>query len=127
MNLWMFVLLLSGVLLNASAQLLLKVASVAIRAQLDVGTFNLETLARVLWAALTNVYLIVGLACYVVSVALWVVVLGRVAVSVAYPMQAIGYVFAAVIAYVVFGERLSLVQMVGMGAIIGGVVLLNQS
>jgi len=114
--------LLTGVMLNAVAQLLIR-----------GGTLRLG----VLWPADANIFsnvfriafqpfILGGLLCYVVSVALWIIVLSQVPVSVAYPMLSIGYVFNAVMAYFLFNETLRPIQMGGIAVIILGVILINQ-
>ena len=126
MNILTWTQLVIGILLNVCAQLFLKSASGPIRSQLDLRPISLETILQVALSAFSNIPLLAGLGCYVVSVILWIIVLGKVPVNVAYPMQSGGYVVAAGIAFVVFGERLSPVQIVGLCAIIFGVILLNQ-
>ena len=68
-----------------------------------------------------------GLACYVVSVVVWILALSRVEVSVAYPMLSIGYVVNALAAWLLFGEQLRATRMAGIGVIIVGVWLVARS
>ncbi len=114
-------LLLSGVLLNACAQLLLKAAT------RHSGELVADS-GQVSWSAvlqlLVAVPLWVGLGCYVISVVLWLGALSRVPVSVAYPMLSIGYVLNAVLAVFLFGEALSLGKLAGIGLICAGVFTL---
>ncbi|MGZ5150883.1 MAG: SMR family transporter, partial [Burkholderiales bacterium] len=65
-----------------------------------------------------------GIACYVVSVVVWVLALSRVDVSIAYPMLSIGYVVNAVAAWALFGEALTPMRVAGIIVIIFGVYLL---
>lgn len=123
MTLSTFLLILTGVLLNAGAQLLLK-AGVAPLGELSVGWSNLlPTALRVLgqWPIL------VGLACYVVSVGVWIVGLSRVEVSLAYPMLSLGYVVNALAAWWLFGEALGPMRWAGMLLILGGVLVMSRS
>jgi multidrug transporter EmrE-like cation transporter len=123
MNLSAFLLILAGVLLNAGAQLLLK-AGVGPLGALSVGLDNLvPTTLRVLgqWP------IVAGLACYVVSVAVWIVALSRVEVSLAYPMLSLGYVVNALAAWWLFGEALGPMRWAGMLLILGGVLLMARS
>ena len=123
MTLSTFLLILTGVLLNAGAQLLLK-AGVAPLGELSVGWANLlPTMLRVLgqWPIL------VGLACYVISVGVWIVGLSRVEVSLAYPMLSLGYVVNALAAWWLFGEALGPMRWAGMVLILGGVLLMSRS
>jgi len=118
-----FALLMTGVLLNAAAQLLLKagtnvVGQFALTAQniLPVGTkLALEP------------HIAGGLACYVVSVAVWIVGLSRVEVSIAYPMLSVGYVVNAVAAWYLFGESFTAQKLIGIAFIICGVFLVARS
>ena len=123
MNLPTFLLILTGVLLNAGAQLLLK-AGVTPLGVLSVGLHNLlPTTLRVLgqWP------IVAGLACYVISVGVWIVGLSRVDVSLAYPMLSLGYVVNALAAWWLFGEALGPMRWAGMLLILGGVWLMSRS
>lgn len=118
-----FALVLTGVLLNAAAQLLLKAGTTAI------GHFDF-TLANAVPIGLKvalEPHIVAGLACYVVSVVVWILALSRVEVSVAYPMLSLGYVVNAIAAYYLFGESLNAMRMTGIGIIIVGVVLVARS
>jgi multidrug transporter EmrE-like cation transporter len=122
-NLPTFLLILTGVLLNAGAQLLLK-AGVTPLGALSVTLHNLlPTALRVLgqWP------IVAGLACYVISVGVWIVGLSRVDVSLAYPMLSLGYVVNALAAWWLFGEALGPMRWAGMLLILGGVWLMSRS
>jgi len=118
-----FALVLFGVLLNAAAQLLLKAGTNAI------GTFEFSAanVVPIGWKVATQPYILGGLVCYVVSVAVWILALSRVEVSVAYPMLSIGYVVNALAAYALFGEAVGPQRLVGIGVIIVGVYLVARS
>jgi len=117
------VLVLAGVGLNAMAQLFLKAGTNA------VGAFGF-TAANAVPVALKLAFephILGGLACYVVSVVLWIMALSRIEVSVAYPMLSIGYVVNAVAAYYLFGEAVTLARLGGIALIILGVFLVARS
>jgi multidrug transporter EmrE-like cation transporter len=118
MNLASFGLVLIGVLLNAGAQLLIKAGTNAL-GTLTSPDGPVQTVFRIVFQP----YIFGGLAAYVVSVGVWIVVLSRVPVSVAYPMLSIGYVVNAVLGYVLFREDLGTLKIVGILVIIVGVVL----
>lgn len=123
MTLVTFGFLLTGVLLNAVAQLLLKAGTNA------VGHFE-YSFANVLPIGIrlfTEPHIFGGLCCYVVSVAVWIAGLSRVPVSVAYPMLSLGYVVNAVLAYYLFGESITMQKIFGIGFIIVGVFLVARS
>lgn len=112
MTLASFAFLFAGVLLNAGAQLLLK-----------AGT-NAEPLGLRL---AIEPHILGGLACYVVSVVVWVVGLSKVPVSIAYPMLSIGYAINAVAAYYLLGEAVTPMRFAGIAIIILGVFIVARS
>jgi multidrug transporter EmrE-like cation transporter len=123
MNALSFALVLAGVLLNAAAQLLLKAGTNA------VGHFEFSA-ANVVPVGLRlalEPHIAGGVACYVVSLVVWIMALSRVEVSIAYPMLSIGYVINAVAAWYLFGESLSALRLTGIGFIIVGVFLVARS
>ena len=118
-----FALVMTGVLLNAIAQLALK-ASVS-----DTGIINLDmqSLLTSAGSLASNLWLWLGLICYAISVVVWILALSRVDVSIAYPMLSFGYIVNAVAAWQLFGEPMSLGKVVGIGIIIVGVYVLARS
>jgi multidrug transporter EmrE-like cation transporter len=115
--------ILAGVALNATAQLLLKAGTNA------VGHFDF-TLSNVIPVGLriaTQLPIIGGLCCYVLSVVVWIVGLSRVDVSIAYPMLSLGYVVNAFAAWYLFGEAVSAQRLIGIGVILVGVVIVARS
>jgi len=118
-----FGLVLLGVLLNAAAQLLLKAGTNAI-GHFDFSAANVLPIG---WKVATQPYIVGGLSCYVVSVAIWILALSRVEVSIAYPMLSIGYVVNAVAAYFLFGEAVSAQRLAGIGIIVLGVYVVARS
>ncbi len=124
MNLATFSIILAGVCLNSAAQLLLKAGAKAI-GHVSLGSAASTWAAT--WAAATQPWIMVGLACYFVSAGLWIVALTRVDVTVAYPMLSMGYVIAALLAWQLFGEQLTLTRVLGIGIILVGVVVLARA
>ncbi len=116
-------LVLTGVLLNAVAQLLLKAGAGAL-AGIELRASNAMAIAGRL---VLNAPIIGGLFCYAISVVVWILALSRVEVSVAYPMLSVGYVVNALAAWWLFGESLSAGRLVGIGIILIGVWLVARS
>ena len=112
MTLASFSFILVGVLLNATAQLLLKAGTNAMPLGLRLAV---------------EPHILAGLACYVVSVVVWVVALSRVPVSIAYPMLSIGYVVNALAAWYLLGEAVTPMRLVGIGIIVLGVFIVARS
>jgi multidrug transporter EmrE-like cation transporter len=123
MNLVSFSLLMLGVFLNATAQLLLKAGTNAV-GQFEFSAGNIVPVG--LRIALEP-HILGGLACYVISVIVWILGLSRVEVSIAYPLLSVGYVLNALAAWYLFGEALTMTRLVGIGVIIVGVYIVARS
>jgi len=123
MNAISFSLLMTGVLLNAGAQLLLKAGTNSV----GVFAFSRDNFVPVGWELATEPHIIGGLGCYVISVIVWIMALSRVEVSIAYPMLSIGYVVNALAAWYLFGEAVTLTRLAGIGIIIIGVYVVARS
>ncbi len=123
MNVLSFTLVISGVLLNATAQLLLKAGTNAI----GTFAFSVPNITPVGWKLATEPHIVGGVGCYVVSVVVWILALSRVEVSIAYPMLSIGYVVNAIAAWYLFGEAVTLTRLAGIAIIILGVFIVARS
>ena len=104
-------------LLNAVAQLLLKAGVTRV----GEFQFSLDNAVPIGIKLATQLPIIGGLACYGISVVVWIMALSRVPVSVAYPMLSIGYIVNAFAAYWLFGESLNAQKLIGIGVIVVGV------
>ena len=115
-----FILILIGVLLNAAAQLCLK------QGMNMIGEVSLDAagILALLPKAALNPYVLAGLACYVVSVVVWLVVLSKVEVSLAYPFLSIGYIVTAVVGFFFMGESLGACKIAGILVICFGIGLM---
>ncbi|WP_211450978.1 EamA family transporter [Collimonas antrihumi] len=123
MNLTTFAFIFAGVCLNAAAQLLLKAGTNA------VGVISLTPQN---WFATgiklaTQLPILAGLTCYVISVVVWIIGLSRVDVTIAYPMLSLGYIISAIGAWYFLGEVVSAQRLMAIGVIIVGVVMLTRS
>ena len=123
MTLPVFSLLLTGVLLNAAAQLFLKAGTLRI----GKFAFSTENIIPIGWQLATQPFIVAGVGCYVISLVVWVMGLSRVPVSIAYPMLSIGYIVSALAAWYLFGESLTAQKMFGIGFIIICVYLVAKS
>lgn len=123
MNALSFSLVMTGVLLNAAAQLLLKAGTNAI----GVFEFSMGNVAPIGWKVATQPHILSGIGCYAVSVVVWILALSRVEVSVAYPMLSVGYVVNAIAAWYLFGEAVTATRLAGIGTIVLGVFILSRS
>ena len=123
MNAISFGLVLAGVLLNAAAQLLLKAGTNAV----GHFEFHVHNLVPVGLKLALEPHILGGMACYAVSLVVWIMALSRVPVSIAYPMLSIGYVINAFVAWQWFGEALATQKLLGIGFIVVGVFLVARS
>lgn len=123
MTIGTFGFILTGIFLNAFAQLLLKKGTNA------VGAIHLtaENWFSIGVQLATQLPIIGGLTCYVISVVVWIIGLSRVDVTIAYPLLSIGYIVNAIGAWYFLGEIMSLQRMLAIGVIIIGVALLVKS
>ena len=118
-----FLLITTSVLINACAQLLLKAGTNAIG--------HIEFTRAGVWAVaprlLFEPHILAGIACYMVSLVIWIGALSRTPVSIAYPMLSIGYVVNAIAAWYLFAEPLTPMRVSGIAIIIVGLVMVTRS
>ncbi len=120
MNPLSLALVLTGVVLNAVAQTLLKHGT----NRLGPVGFSLSQALPVGLRVLSDWPFLLGLACYAVSLVVWIAALTRVPVTVAYPMLSIGYIINALIARFWLGETMGLNGWLGIAFIVLGVTLI---
>lgn len=118
-----FFLIISGVVLNALAQFLLKMATNKVGVIEASSALSLSAMS----ALFMQWPMILGLFCYGFSLLIWLMALSRVDVTLAYPMLAIGYVINAVAAQHFLNEAMSLQRWAAIGIIMLGVALLAKS
>ena len=114
-------LVLASVLLNAAAQIALRSAARSgifvtgrsiVETALDIGS---------------RPGILVGIACYGLSLLTWIVVLSRAEASFAYPFLALGFVIVAIAGHLLLGEVLTERRMLAIAIIGSGVLLLATS
>jgi multidrug transporter EmrE-like cation transporter len=115
--------LLTGVLLNAGAQLLLKAGTNAT----GVITLTRDNWLDMVVRMATQLPFVLGALCYVLSLFVWILGLSRVPVSIAYPLLSVGYIVNAIAAHYLFGEAVTATRWLGIGFIIVGVWLVAKS
>ncbi len=116
-------LILFGVLLNAAAQIVLK------KGMIEIGqfSFTLDNLLPIGIKVIMSPFVMLGIVFYVVSLAVWLMVLSRVDVSYAYPLLSVGYIVAAFAGRYFFNEPLGPVRWAGIIVICVGVFLITRS
>ena len=116
-------LILSGVSLNAMAQICLKKGMVLV----GHFSFSLNNLSQMLSKVVVNPFIILGMLCYILSISIWLLVLSRVEVSFAYPFLSIGYVMVTIMGYLFLNENISLYRIAGIIIICAGLIIMYKS
>ena len=124
MSLITWVLILTGVGLNAAAQLLLKVATKSLS---HFSEFNADILSSSVLILFRSPSFWAGMLCYGASLCVWVAALSKAPVSTAYPMLSLGYVVVAAVSVAWLGETLTPAKVLGIALICAGVVLVSRN
>jgi multidrug transporter EmrE-like cation transporter len=89
--------------------------------------FGLGELMRNIIKIVFSPYVFAGLALYVVSTGIWLVVLSRTSLSFAYPFISISYVLIVITSRIFFNELIDTYKVIAIVLIISGVFMLSQS
>ena len=111
--------IISSVLLNALAQILLK-AGMKHFGNIELKNNIINTSVSIV----LNPYIITGFISYGVSIILWLWVLSKVDVSLAYPFQALGYIVVTILAWLIFQEDITLTRIIALMFISIGLIIL---
>ena len=123
MNLVSFALIFAGVMLNATAQILMKAGTNAV----GHFEFSIDNILPIGLKLATEWHIIAALFCYAISVVVWILALSRVPVSIAFPMLSMAYVVNALAAWYLLGEAFNPTKLIGMAIIILGVVIISRA
>lgn len=123
MNIFVMSLVFVCMVLNTAAQLLLKTAMTTI-GHFDFAWINFFPIT---FKIAFNPFFLGGLGCYVLSMLMWLMVLSRTDVSLAYPLTSIGFILTPLCAYFLLGESLTLPRIMGILVIVVGVYLVTRS
>jgi multidrug transporter EmrE-like cation transporter len=124
MSVLTWAMILTGVGLNAAAQLLLKSAT---RPMATYTEFSGDTLLRSISVLTASAPFWAGMICYAASLCAWLAALSKAPVSVAYPMLSLGYVVVAGFSALWLGEQLTVPKLSGIALICAGVYLVSRS
>lgn len=111
-----YIVALISVALGSIGQLILKIGSAEVRTGGGIWATVLT---------LINLKIITAICCFVISMFLWIFVLRKMELSLAYPMVSLGYIFVMMLSFYFLQEQLSLTKFLGTGLIVAGVVVLN--
>ncbi len=124
MSVLLIVMLVAAVLLSSAAQVVLKLGMTDPGVQLALHAAGAVNIAR---ALLMSSWLWVGMALYVLSLGVWLVVLSRTDVSYAYPFVALGMVVTTLSGRFLLHETLPPLRILGLLVIVSGVALVASS
>jgi multidrug transporter EmrE-like cation transporter len=68
-----------------------------------------------------NPWFFAAMACYSLSIGIWMIVLGKTEVSLAYPLLSIGYVLTTIVGFFL-GESVNLARIAGIALICFGIL-----
>ncbi|AMK19283.1 MULTISPECIES: DMT family transporter [Sphingobium] len=119
-------LIVTSVLLSAAAQLILKIGMSSATVQSALAQSE-QSLFRAAVVIATSPLIILGLGCFILSAVVWLLVLAHVDLSTAYPFIGLGLVLTVASGYFILGEPMPMTKLVGVGAIVFGVVLIGLS
>ena len=115
------VLILISVMLSAGGQLSMKSGVNSLE---KLGVSDIIAPAT-MFKVISNPMIVLGVFLYGVASIFWLAILSRAELSYAYPMIAISYVVTSVIAWLLFKENLTLIRLLGISMIIGGVYVIS--
>lgn len=123
MSFSIFAAILISVSLNAISHVLLRKAMLVVSAN---GGLE-QPLFQLAYQVALNPFLVLGMSLYAASIVIWLYVLSKIEVSIAYPFQSIGYIIAAVIALLFLGENITLARATGIALVCGGLFFIARS
>lgn len=123
MNLIVALLISAAVVCNVAAQVLLKTGM----SRIGYFTFSCSNVFPIAMQVIASPWLICGVFIYMTSFAIWLLVLSRTDVSLAYPLTSLGFILNAIIAYFFLGEHVTLMRLSGTLVIALGIILLARS
>jgi multidrug transporter EmrE-like cation transporter len=120
------------------AILALAAVSVSLNALAQIGLRKTMLAAGALPAAASDIVRFVssvglspwflgGMTCYALSIGLWLLVLAKTEVSLAYPLLSIGYVITAAVGHFYLGESVGYLRLTGIALICAGIVFVSRS
>jgi multidrug transporter EmrE-like cation transporter len=117
------ILILVSISIAVGGQLLLKIGLNKI-GSISVNSFS--SLGQLFLGIIKSPLVLTGLFCYVISAAIWLVVLSAVDLSFAYPFVGLTYVLILIISKFILGEDVNPIRWIGAAVITAGVILISR-
>jgi multidrug transporter EmrE-like cation transporter len=115
--------ILMSICAGVTGQLFLKLGMT----RLGFQTISPSTLAPTIVRLVLSPWVVMGVAIYVAGTFTWLIVLSRIDLSLAYPMTSISYILIVGSSWLLLGESVNRLKVLGVLIIIAGVVLISQS
>lgn len=106
-----------NIALMAIGQIFFKKSSFFIESNSELGVFT-----RYLY----NFWLYAGILAFGIATLIWIKILSFGKISAVYPLQSIAYVLVAILAFFIFGEKISALNALGILVIIAGIFLVTR-
>jgi len=125
MNTKVLIYILVSVSMSAIAQITLKVgmSSEKMKHALSDAVGRFDTL----WFIVTDFFVVTGLAIYFLGAMVWLLVLAKIDVSVAYPFVGLGFILTMAAGALFLGEPLGMQRIIGTLLVVAGVTLVAQA
>jgi drug/metabolite transporter (DMT)-like permease len=117
-------LILAAVVCGIGGQITLKMGMTQVG---QIGDGALAQPLAIALRVLSSPLVLGGLGLYVLGAVVWLTVLSRVPLSLAYPILALSYAFTPVLAWLILGESVPYVRWAGIATICAGVFLVSRS
>lgn len=92
-----------------------------------IGGLEELGLVKFMMTSFLSPFIILGLGLYAFSAVLWVILLSKLDLSVAYPALSIGYILILLVSMLFLGEQVSLVRFAGVFLVMLGIFFLFRS
>ena len=111
-----YLLALISIMLGAVGQFLLKLVA--------LGLKNKGSVLELVFS-LINYKIVLAVTCFVTSMLMWIFVVRKLELSIAYPMVSMGYVFVMILSACFLQEHVYWTKLLGTAMIVAGVIVLN--
>jgi len=123
MTIQIFTVIFISVTLSAFAQISLKIGMSS--PTIQSGLEQVDATLKLIQIVFSNPYILVGFFMYMSGALLWLFVLAKLDVSIAYPYIGIGFIITMLLGTLLLDETLSLPRVIGTLLVVGGVTLIS--
>ena len=82
---------------------------------------------KTVWEIFTNIYILLGIGLYALSVFLWLGAMSTLDISYMYPLLSLGYILTSILAFFLIGENITILRWAGIVLIVSGCFLITKS